>query len=92
MLNFLTSLHFISLANSTPSVEQVNISSPLLYETTGFSHFFASVPSSALIVPNPLHGAVASYKDNEEPGTWRVEYSMYDPSKAEASVEGTSSA
>ena len=94
MLNLLTSLHFISLANSTPSVEQVKSSSPFAYDITGFSHFFvpASVPSSALIVPNPLHGAVALYEDNAEPGTWRVEYSMYDSSKAEASVEGTFSA
>ena len=49
------------LIYSTPSVAQVKLSSPLLYDITGFSHFFvsASVPSSALIVPNPLHGAVA---------------------------------
>ena len=94
MLNFLTSLHFISLANSTPSVEQVKSSSPFAYDITGFSHFFvsASVPPSALIVPNPLHGAFALYEDNEEPRTWRVEYSMPDPSKAEAFVEGTFSA
>ena len=94
MLNFLTSSHFISLANSTPSVEQVKSSSPFAYDITGFSHFFvsASVPSSALIVPNPLQGAVVLYEDNEEPGTWRVEYSMYEPSKAEAFVEGTFSA
>ena len=72
----------------------MKLSSPLLYEITGFSHFFvsASVPPSALIVPNPLQGAVVLYEDKEEPGTWRVEYSMYDPTKAEASVEGTSSA
>ena len=42
------------------SVEQVKSSSPFAYDITGFSHFFvsASVPSSALIVPNPLQGAV----------------------------------
>ena len=72
----------------------MKLSSPLLYDITGFSHFFVSgsVPPSALIVPNPLHGVVVLYEDKEEPITWRVEYSMYDPSKAEASVEGTSSA
>ena len=88
MLNFLTSSHFISLANSTPSVEQVKSSSPFAYDITGFSHFFVSgsEPSSALIVPNPLHGAVVLYEDNEEPGTWRVEDSMCDSSKAVALV------
>ena len=92
MLNLLTSSHFISLTNSTPSVEQVNSSSPFAYDITGFSHFFASasVPSSALIVPNPLQGAVVLYEDNAELGTWRVEYSMNDPSKAPVFVEGTS--
>ena len=53
---------------------------------------FAGVSFSALIVPNPLHGAVASYKDNAELGTWRVEDSMFDFSKAVACVEGTFSA
>ena len=90
----LTSSHFISLTNSTPSVEQVKSSSPFAYDITGFSHFFvsASVPSSALIVPNPLQGAVVLYEDNEEHRTWRVEYSMPDHSKAVPSVEGTFSA
>ena len=72
----------------------MKLSSPLLYEITGFSHFFvsASVPPSALIVPNPLHGVVVLYEDNAEPGTWRVEDAMFDSSKAVASVEGTFSA
>ena len=50
------------------------------------------VPSSALIVPKPFQGAVVLYEDKEEPITLRVEYSMYDPSKVEAYVEGTFSA
>ena len=53
---------------------------------------FVGVSFSAFIVPNLLHGAVVLYEDNEEPGTWRVEYSMSDPSKAEEAVEGTFSA
>ena len=46
----------------------------------------------SLIVPKSLHGVVVSYKDNAELGTWRVEYSMYEFSKAVAYVEGTFSA
>ena len=53
---------------------------------------FVGVSFSAFIVPNLFHGVVASYKDNAELGTWRVEDSMFDPLKAETSVEGTFSA